>query len=651
MAAGERTIRIRFDGTVAGLVKAAKVAENRIDKFRKATDKFSTGVTKTFAKVEKAALTVGVLGLAIQGTTAIVGGLVATLPALAVLPGILASAAAAAVVLKLGGEGITAAFEHLTPVLDDIKAGVSAAFEETLLPGVEHLQGLLPQLRGGLMGIAAAMGTAASGFFEWLSQEAQVADLNGILAVTEKVAGDLGATLAPLGQALLDIAAVGSAMFSEWTAGAGNAAQRFADFIRSARESGKLRAWIQGGIDAVKRLWEILGNLVGIITGIFTGISSGMDSVGGSFVETTGKLKDFIQSAKGQGILKNLGKILGTIAQTVGGVLMTALRELAPILPNIVKALSQFAQQAGPILGGALRILGPLLAGIAKFLADNIRWIGPLVISLVGLALAFKGVNLVLGIMRTLLMTNPFVLLAIAVVAIVTLIITYWTPIAQFFADLWAAIWGGISTAWTAIGEFFTTIWGGISTAAQTVWGLIQSYIIGPMQTAWDWLVGAWTTIGSVLGSIWQGISDTASNIWNGIKNVIKGVVNGIITIINGAITGINVFIDGYNFLAGSVGDVIGLDLRIGRIPKIPKLERGGEAKRGRTYLTGEKGPELFTPNSSGRVTPNDQLGGGAPTVQVFIDGREFKGMIRTEIGEANRGTRRRVAAGAGAAR
>jgi len=36
--------------------------------------------------------------------------------------------------------------------------------------------------------------------------------------------------------------------------------------------------------------------------------------------------------------------------------------------------------------------------------------------------------------------------------------------------------------------------------------------------------------------------------------------------------------------------------------------ERGGPVQPGRTFLVGERGPELFTPNASGNITPNNQL-------------------------------------------
>jgi hypothetical protein len=40
----------------------------------------------------------------------------------------------------------------------------------------------------------------------------------------------------------------------------------------------------------------------------------------------------------------------------------------------------------------------------------------------------------------------------------------------------------------------------------------------------------------------------------------------------------------------------------------IPFLAEGGPAKRNHPYIVGEQGPELFVPNNSGTVVPNDQL-------------------------------------------
>ena len=48
-------------------------------------------------------------------------------------------------------------------------------------------------------------------------------------------------------------------------------------------------------------------------------------------------------------------------------------------------------------------------------------------------------------------------------------------------------------------------------------------------------------------------------------------------------------------------------------------LADGGPAKAGRSYIVGERGPEMFTPGVSGMVTPNHALG-GSTNVVVNVD-------------------------------
>ena len=48
-------------------------------------------------------------------------------------------------------------------------------------------------------------------------------------------------------------------------------------------------------------------------------------------------------------------------------------------------------------------------------------------------------------------------------------------------------------------------------------------------------------------------------------------------------------------------------------------LHAGGPAKGGRSYIVGEKGPEMFTPGVSGMVTPNNALG-GSTNIVVNVD-------------------------------
>ena len=46
----------------------------------------------------------------------------------------------------------------------------------------------------------------------------------------------------------------------------------------------------------------------------------------------------------------------------------------------------------------------------------------------------------------------------------------------------------------------------------------------------------------------------------------------------------------------------------------------GGYVKAGQLSLVGEKGPELFAPNTGGTVIPNHALGGKGDTYNITIN-------------------------------
>tara|TARA_Y100001963_G_scaffold63430_1_gene88373 strand:+ start:7357 stop:9339 length:1983 start_codon:yes stop_codon:yes gene_type:complete len=53
--------------------------------------------------------------------------------------------------------------------------------------------------------------------------------------------------------------------------------------------------------------------------------------------------------------------------------------------------------------------------------------------------------------------------------------------------------------------------------------------------------------------------------------------------------------------------------------PDVEGLANGGFARAGRTVLVGERGPELFRPQSSGTVIPNDQMGGTTVVQNISV--------------------------------
>jgi hypothetical protein len=102
-------------------------------------------------------------------------------------------------------------------------------------------------------------------------------------------------------------------------------------------------------------------------------------------------------------------------------------------------------------------------------------------------------------------------------------------------------------------------------------------------------------------------------------------------------------FIDWFLGALGNVRDMIAGSAVGKAISKYnPFKADGGPVSGGRSYIVGEKGPELFTPSASGSITPNHHMGdtgGGGQTINMSINvsgvtDRTDKRDLAREIGD-----------------
>ena len=85
--------------------------------------------------------------------------------------------------------------------------------------------------------------------------------------------------------------------------------------------------------------------------------------------------------------------------------------------------------------------------------------------------------------------------------------------------------------------------------------------------------------------------------------------------------------ISGLN-IGGSIGDFL---------KDVFKAE-GGPVNRGRSYIVGERGPEMFVPNTSGTIVPNNSLamGGGGVTNVITVNVDSSSSDVQSNDGQAN---------------
>lgn len=666
MAAGERSIRIRFDATVAALVAKVKTAEKAVSGFADKVDKHSKGLEAFSGNVMSAASSMGRMALMASNVATAVVVLHALAVGAAVAAGafpLLVAGGLAAVgvmaAIKLGADGAKRAFDRLTPTLDTLKAKVSSSFESALNPAVDHLKTLLPQVTTKLQGVATAVGGVATHFTEMLAAPQQVSSLNTILDSTARIVQNVGKFLAPVGQAFITIGAVAAPILVQLTAGIGSVGERFNTFVQAAASDGRLKAWIQGAIDLFKQIGSVVGTAFGIVKDVIGALmSSGLGQLGGSLTVVLESVRAFTSSADGQTAIRAIGDALGAVSAAVGKVLDSGLRALAPAIPPLAKAFGDLATTVGGVLADALNWLGPILQGIAGFISDNTSWLVPLAVALGALAVVIQVVvgaiklweaavlayTVVQWLLNVAMDANPIGLIILGIMALIGVIILIINNL-DWFRGIWDAVWKWASDLIT---EFVQWI--------QAKWGDFLFWLVSKWMSFKQWFADLWAAIGafidaaaSYVRSKWndavenvkgffRGLGSFVSGIWDGIVSGAKSAVNAAIRLVNGIIHGVN-----------SVSGLVGIPA----IPNIPMLARGGTASAGRSYLVGERGPELFTPGRTGRVTnagtTADAMGGGTPTVleAVFDLGAGIKQRMTIEFDEFGRQTRRTAKAGA----
>jgi hypothetical protein len=131
---------------------------------------------------------------------------------------------------------------------------------------------------------------------------------------------------------------------------------------------------------------------------------------------------------------------------------------------------------------------------------------------------------------------------------------------------------------------------------------------------------------------------------------VFKTVFSAAISALGSAISGV---ITGFGKLAGFIADVVnGIKAIISLVKNNPIVQGigglidrvfgGGKAAGGfvspsKSYLVGEKGPELFVPGTPGNIIPNNKMSGGGMVINLNVSGAiDPEGTARTIIQTLN---------------
>ena len=228
---------------------------------------------------------------------------------------------------------------------------------------------------------------------------------------------------------------------------------------------------------------------------------------------------------------------------------------VAQNMPAVQQWLSDTAGKMAEAWQNAQPIVQPLIEAIKtvfQWFIDNLPLIAPIVAAVAGGFLLFQGVSTIIqGITMALgafkaitelvrlaqmalnlvMMANPFVLVALAITALIAVFVYLWNTNEDFrnaVIAIWEAIKTAAETVFGYIRDFLQLVWDTIKMVAMTVWETIKGVITGAAQGIYNGVKTYIDFLFSFWSSIFQAIWDVASNIWNGIKDTITNVVNGI---------------------------------------------------------------------------------------------------------------------------
>lgn len=291
---------------------------------------------------------------------------------------------------------------------------------------------------------------------------------------------------------------------------------------------------------------------------------------------------------------KNAG--LGSIAQVLDNMkyaINGAFKAIGPAVTVATSVILNFAKVVGSVLGGLFKndffrslAVGALsFAGALKGIEVGIAIFGKLKSALsVGksfIELVTDAKNLV-GVFQNLsvlLGTNPWILLAAAIAAVIAALVYFftqtkagraiWSGFVSFLVGLWnqlvttvTTVWGNIvkvftvavgiiETAWSGTVTFFTTLWTGIVTVATTIWNMIVAVV----QTVVTAMQADWQGFTTFLATLWTGIVTIATTVWNMIVSVVMTVVTAIQAVWSGFSSFMSEIWDGIVSVASSIWD------------------------------------------------------------------------------------------------
>ena len=398
-----------------------------------------------------------------------------------------------------GGEGANKAFQtvvqKLSQVTDETKRNeIGVALFGTQYEDMEK-------------DVISAFGNIEGAMGDYKGTAKEVAEANKTFGQLMTGAwNDLQVALKPVGDVLLDIAndvipPVMSAIktMSEWFGALPEPVQKFV---------------VVAGL--VVTLLPFLAIGLGSVMAFVPKMISGFQGIGSAFTFCTG-------------LIPKLGTAFKTVSSGLGAVKIGVNLFTSSVISGFGKLVSGISKGLGTVVKLVSNGFGLIMQ------------LGSKLISVLGMV----------GKSFLTLLTNPWTIAIMAVVAVCYLLYKHWDEImawakrlGQTISEVWSTMCEGISKWWNDVVEETTRLWNGLTTwlsdtwnsiveTAKNVWQGISDFFVGLWEGIKSTATSIWNSVVEFFTSVWEGIKNTVTTVWEGIKTFFQTIWNGIINIFN----------------------------------------------------------------------------------------------------------------------
>lgn len=388
--------------------------------------------------------------------------------------------------------------------LTDNNTALGASLKDTVMQ-------MNPQLKQyGSFNEAVSAGAVSMDMLDKAMQNAANGSSSATKTIRDTWSGfneDLSQALIPTLEALTPVINAIIDKMDDWGKGAGKAIENvvkyFQDLLKQLQQN--------GAITQFSAIWDNLKSAFGSVIGII-----------GNLIKSFAGVDD--STAKNKTSVENVAGVIGSLASKFA---------------DITKSIADFVGKISESKSAMDAIKVALVALAGAFVAMKV---------INGIIKAYETYNkiveagtIIQGAFNAIMAVNPFVLLGIAIAAVVAGLVYFFTQTEtgkkawQSFVDFLKSAWDSVVSFFSGIGQWFADIWNGAVDGAKAIWqGLVDWFIgiVQGIQNIWNgittFFTTLWTTIIGGIQSVWGGVTGFFSGIFNAVSSVVSTVFSAI---------------------------------------------------------------------------------------------------------------------------